>query len=147
MTAHFKPYGHALCPSCNGDVNLNQKLYGFNAPVTRGSHEILYYFLCAKCGVKLNKLNKTKNEDFSRKIIIATTEKWFKGNKTHYAATTLTALIANGFVLSDAIEFGVPLPKALYDKIVFGEINPYEIAPLLKCLAFNRKSLEGENDN
>ena len=147
MNPFDMPYGHAVCPSCNGDVNLNQELYGFNAPVTRGSHEFLYCFLCAKCGVEFNKLDATQNEDFARKIIIATTEEWLKGNRTDYASTTLTALIANDFVLSDAIEFGVPLSKELNDKIVFGEINPYEIAPLLKGLALNRKSFEGENDN
>lgn len=131
------PYGHAVCPSCNGDVNLNQERYGFNAPVTRGSHEFLYYFLCTKCGTELNKLNPTQSEAFVNKIFIATTDEWLKGDKTEYAITTLTALIANDFDPANAIDYGVPISKELNDKIVFGEIDPYEIAPILKQLAMN----------
>lgn len=147
MNPFNMPYGHAVCPSCNGHVNLNQELCGFNAPVTRGSQEKLFYFLCKKCGAELNKLDTTQIEDFVKKIITNTTEAWLIGDKTHYATTTLTALIANDFDLSDAVEFGVPLSKELNDKIVFGEINPNEIVPLLKHLAFDRNSFEGENDN
>ena len=140
MNPFDMPYGHAVCPSCNGDVNLHNELYGFNAPVTRGSHEFLYYFLCTKCGTELNKLKPTQSEAFIKKIIIATTEAWLMGDKTHYATTTHTALIANDFDLSDAIEFGAPISKELNDQIVFGEIDPYDIAPLLRHIAFNCKT-------
>jgi hypothetical protein len=132
MNPYDMPNGHALCPSCNGDVNLNEELYGFNTPVTRGSYEKIIYFLCRKCG---SELNTNQSEDFAKKVIIDTIDEWLSEDKKQYAITTLTALIAHNFDPADAIEYGVPISKELNDKIVFGEINPYQIAPLLRQIA------------
>jgi hypothetical protein len=137
MNPYDMPLGHALCPSCNGDVNLNDELYGFNAPVTRGSHEKIFYFLCKKCGAEFN---RTQSEDFAKKIIIATADEWLGGDKKQYAMTTLTALIAHNFYPADAIEYGVPLSIELNDQILCGEINPYEIAPLLRQIADTKEN-------
>jgi hypothetical protein len=139
-TPNYPDYGHANCPNCGADVDLNNSLWGLNAPPTRGSYEKFYLFLCNTCGEKYFSLNDSEQEVEAKEIIRKAMDALQLGNPNSIAVATLTALIANEWNISDAIEYGVPISRELHDRIYAGKINPHDIAPLLREIALNRDS-------
>jgi len=143
-SATYPEYGHANCPKCGADVDLDGFLWGITAPPTAKSNEKLYFFLCHACGENHFSLDEPEQTDEAKEILENVISTWNTGNNGMLAVTTKTALIANNWNLSDAIEYGVPLPRELHDKIYSGDIDPHDIAPLLRQLAMNRDSSEAE---
>jgi hypothetical protein len=78
----------------------------------------------------------------AKEIVTSHVEGYKRDPKKQYAVTTLTALIANGGNIADAIEYGVDISRALSDAIMRGEVDPYEIQPMLWHLAHFR-SVDG----
>lgn len=134
-------YGHGNCPNCGIDVDLNAYIWGLSTPPTKSSHEKIFFFLCNTCGEKHFSLNDFEQEKQAKEIIHKAMDELRWGNKGFLAIATLTALIANEWNVSDAIEYGVQIPKELHDQIYAGQINPYDIAPLLRQIVLNRDSL------
>ena len=138
MNPHNLPYGSALCPSCDGHVDLTSSPRGFTVPPTRGSKELFHYCLCEICGNRLSMLTDSSQIERAKEIVTSHVEGFQRDPKKQYAVTTLTALIANGGNIADAIEYGVDISRALSDAIMRGEVDPYEIEPMLCHLAHFR---------
>ena len=158
MIDFSKPYGHAMCPSCYGDVNLKEELYGFVAQSSKDSHEFLYYFLCPVCGNKLSDLNPHEVESFKQEIISNNKDKLINDSKIDdllgnikrwTAIASFTELFFNDFVPADAFEYGPPT----FDKnSQFIKINPCNLAKstiILLPQEINKyiKSEDDNNDN
>lgn len=143
-TPNYPDYGHANCPNCGADVDLNGFMWGLNAPTSKNSQEKIYFFLCNSCGENYFSLNDDEQTEKGKEILVKITDSWRAGNKDSLAVTTLTALIANDWNPSDAIEYGVPISRELHDQIYAGAIDPHDIAPSLRQLAMNRDSSEVE---
>jgi hypothetical protein len=74
----------------------------------------------------------------AKEIVTSHIEEYQRDPKKQYAVTTLTALVANGGNIADAIEYGVDISRALSDAIMRGEVDPFEIEPMLWYLAHCR---------
>lgn len=135
-------YGHADCPNCGANVDLDGFMWGLNAPMSMKSNEKIYFFLCNLCGENYFSLSDDEQTEKGKELLVKITDSWRNGTGDSLAVTTLTALIANDWNISDAIEYGVPISRGLHDKIYAGDIDPHDIAPVLRQLAMNRDSSE-----
>ena len=148
MSEYVLPYGVAICPSCEGYVDLSITPRGFTLPPTRGSKELLHYCLCDSCASTFEALSAEGQETKAKEIVRQHVENSKNGAKTGYAVVTLTALLANNGNLLEGIENGVNVPMELCELIVQGVVDPYDIIPLLWHMAHSHQdmslALDGE---
>lgn len=148
MNPHNLPYGLALCPSCDGCVDLTLSPRGFTVPPTRGSKELFHYCLCEICGNSFSMMTDIGQIERAKEIVTLHTEGYQKDPQKQYAVTTLTALVANGGNLADAIEYGAGISRELSDAILQGDVDPWEIEPILWHVAhFRGLDDAGEGDS
>ena len=134
MNLNNQPVSHyrVKCPHCRKSFSCRDAEYGFRETLLESQ---LTYALCPTCCNRFANSSASQQKDMANTCFrnFKTDTHDTDGNLRAWAVTTELALLVNHHNLSDALEYGHDLPKAVHDAFMEGRIEAMSIPPFVWC--------------
>lgn len=130
MNLNNQPVSHyrVKCPHCRKSFSCRDAEYGFREALLES---LLIYALCPACCKRFTNGSPSRQKDMANTCFrnFKTDRHDTDGNLRPWAVSTELALLVNHHNLSDALEYGHDLPKAVHDAFMEGRIEAMSIPP------------------